>query len=116
MPTTNMSPSGGKAEIPDTPHQCPLLTHDRRQFRVGGRANRLRAVHRKQLGRSSLPAWCKPRWLLDFGPWADITSITMRSCVGHRPLEFATTTGKPVHSRARSRNVITIVPTGPILL
>src|SRR6476619_4604319 len=26
MPTMSMSASGGKADIPDTPHQCPLLT------------------------------------------------------------------------------------------
>jgi hypothetical protein len=27
MPTMSMSASGGKADIPDTPHQCPLMTH-----------------------------------------------------------------------------------------
>jgi hypothetical protein len=26
MPTMSMSASGGKADIPDTPHQCPLMT------------------------------------------------------------------------------------------
>jgi hypothetical protein len=27
MPTMSMSASGGEADIPDTPHQCPLMTH-----------------------------------------------------------------------------------------
>ena len=27
MQTMSMSASGGKADIPDTPHQCPLMTH-----------------------------------------------------------------------------------------
>ena len=27
MPTLSMSAFGGKADIPDTPHQCPLMTH-----------------------------------------------------------------------------------------
>src|SRR5678816_2733677 len=26
MPTMSMSASGGKADIPDTPHRCPLMT------------------------------------------------------------------------------------------
>ena len=27
MPTRSMSASGGNADIPDNPHQCPLMTH-----------------------------------------------------------------------------------------
>src|SRR6476619_206649 len=29
MPTMSMSASGGKADIPDTRHQCPLMTQSR---------------------------------------------------------------------------------------
>ena len=37
MPTMSMSASGGKADIPDTPHQCPPMTqsgHSRRAMLI----------------------------------------------------------------------------------
>ena len=37
MPTLSMSASGGKADILDTPHQCPLMTQSgHRPKRFGG--------------------------------------------------------------------------------
>ena len=32
MPTMSMSACGGKADIPDTPHQCPLMTQSGREL------------------------------------------------------------------------------------
>src|SRR5262245_41062108 len=67
-------------------------------------------------GRLSTKEPQKPPCLAHICGFPHITSIAMRSYVGHRPLELATTTGKPVHSRAGIRNVISIVHTGRVLL
>ena len=77
-----------------------------------GQANNRMASSRDQAGKAldNKPA-CLARHLLV----PDIPSIAMSSCVGRRPLELAPTTGKPVHSRAGTRKVVTIVHTGPIL-
>jgi hypothetical protein len=49
-----MSASGGKADIPDTPHQCPLMTQSRRM--PTGKSNWQRAqVIQKRL--SGLEVW-----------------------------------------------------------
>src|SRR5262245_54034302 len=67
-------------------------------------------------GRLSTKEPQKPPCLAHICGFPDIPSIAMRSCVGHRPLELATTTGKAVHSRAGIRNVISTVHTGRVLL
>jgi hypothetical protein len=43
----NMSALGGKADIPDTPHQCPLMTHS------GHR--RLAALRLRRIGPAAKP-------------------------------------------------------------
>ena len=48
-----MSASGGKADIPDTPHQCPLMTHSR---------------HRRLEALASLPVQVESG-VMSFGSW-----------------------------------------------